>query len=157
MKDIEGFEGLYAAHRSGKIWGYRQKKFLKPWLIGHGYECVSLYRIPQKNEKFLVHRLIAQAFIPNPLNLLEVNHRNGKIRKNQPKNLEWVTSKQNKRHAWENGFYTHNKLTKKQVIEIRKRYKGKGGIKQSELALEYGITQAQVSWIITGKGWVHIL
>src|SRR4051794_24589432 len=103
MKDIKGFEGLYAADNIGKIWGYRQRKYLKPWLIGHGYETVSLYREPRKNEKFLVHRLIAQTFIPNPDNLREVNHKDSNRLNNQLKNLEWVSSKENKRHAWKAG------------------------------------------------------
>lgn len=156
MKNIKGFEGLYSACESGKIWGHRQKKYLKPWLIGHGYEMVSLYRIPRKNEKFLVHRLVAQTFISNPENLREVNHKNAELRDNRPENLEWVSSKQNKRHAWKNRLYTHNKLTEEQVREIRRRYK-EGGIRQIELAVEYRTTQFNISWIIRGKGWSHII
>lgn len=159
MKDIQGYEGLYACHPSGKIWAYPKwnwnGRFLKTWLIGHGYEMVMLYK-NKKPSKFLVHRLVAMTFIPNFGNLNEVNHKNGKIRDNRVENLEWVTSKQNKRHAWSKKLYKHNKLTDKQIKEIREKYIS-GGIFQRELAVEYGTTQANISWIIRKKGWSHII
>lgn len=62
----------------------------------------------------LVHRLIAEAFIPNPDNKLEVNHINGDKLDNLPSNLEWVTFSENKIHAIQTGLndYTKNKMKK---------------------------------------------
>jgi len=50
------------------------------------------------------HRAVAELFIPNPYNLLEVNHKNLNRKDNRAKNLEWVSRKQNLEHAWENGM-----------------------------------------------------
>lgn len=113
MKDIPGYEGLYAATKDGRIWAHKKKtsdgrtvheRFLKPWLIGHGYEMVMLYK-DSKPTKFLTHRLVALTYIRNPRNLREVNHKDANRLNNRPENLEWCTSKENKRHAWALGLY----------------------------------------------------
>lgn len=121
MRDIEGYEGLYAACEDGKIWAYPKgnwgERFLKPWLIGHGYESVMLYK-DKKPSKFLVHRLIALTFVPNPDNLPEVNHKNAERLDNRPENLEWVSSKENKQHAIALGLYKNlgqNRETRNQT------------------------------------------
>jgi hypothetical protein len=165
MKDIKGFEGLYAADESGKIWGYRQKKFLKTWLIGHGYQTVSLYRIPRKNEKFLVHRLIALTFIPNPNCLREVNHKDANRLNNKPENLEWVSSKQNKQHAIKLGLYDNlgkntpkgsknprAKLNENIIKIIRKRKES-----SRKLAPEYGVSYHLIDMIRARKVWRHVV
>lgn len=159
MKDIQGYEGLYFACDSGRIFANPSNKrpkgcFLSPWLIGNGYEMVMLYkdRVPKK---FLIHRLIAQSFVPNPNNLPEVNHKNGNRRDNRPENLEWCTSKQNKRHAWNKGLYTHSKLTSQDIREIRKLYKS-GLHFQYEIAKKFKVSQANISWIVRGLGWNRI-
>lgn len=166
MRDIHGFEGLYAVCDTGNIWGHRQSKYLKPWLIGHGYEMVMLYK-DKKPSKYLVHRLIAQVFIPNPENLREVNHKNANRRDNRPENLEWVSSKENKRHAIALGLYKNlgkntpkgsnhpcSKLTEEQVVQIRSRV-ARGEFKRA-LAREYGVSDSLVRAIVTGRTWKHV-
>lgn len=153
MKEIKGYEGLYSADESGNIWSHRQRKFLKPWIIGHGYEMVMLYK-DTTPKKFLTHRLIALTFVPNPENLREVNHKDGERRNNRPENLEWVTSKENKAHAWKAGLYTHRKLTDEDIREIKRL--SKTGMYQKEIGLRFGIKQGYVSGIVIGKYWGHI-
>lgn len=167
MEDIEGFEDLYAATKEGKIWAYpklgysnsgrwKEGRFLKPWLIGHGYETVSLYQ-KGKTFKYLVHRLVAKTFIPNPNSLREVNHKDADKRNNRIENLEWVSSKENKQHAIKRGLYRdHEILTEKQVREIREKYKT-GLYRQVDLGREYKTTQVNISWIVRNKGWFHVI
>ena len=68
-----------------------------------GYLAVDLYENGERKTK-RVHRLVAEAFIPNPDNKTEVNHKDGNKLNNNVSNLEWVTSKENVRHAWDNGL-----------------------------------------------------
>lgn len=68
-----------------------------------GYLSVDLYKDGKRVTRG-VHRLVAEAFIPNPENKPEVNHKDGNKHNNSISNLEWVTKKENVRHAWDNGL-----------------------------------------------------
>lgn len=70
-----------------------------------GYLNVDLYQ-NGKRSKRRVHRLVAEAFIPNPDNKPEINHIDGNKLNNRADNLEWVTKKENCRHAWDTGLAT---------------------------------------------------
>lgn len=70
---------------------------------GKKYATVS-YMDGSKQKHAYVHRLVATAFIPNPHNYPQVNHKDGNPRNNAVKNLEWVTAKANIRHAYETGL-----------------------------------------------------
>lgn len=79
-----------------------------------GYQLVDLYSSGVRTKK-RVNRLVAEAFIPNPDNKPEVNHKDGNKSNNNVENLEWVTKKENCRHAWDNGLTkpTYSMLGKK--------------------------------------------
>ena len=98
-RDIEGYEGLYRVSNLGRVkslrdnhGNYREKILsLKP--NKQGYVEIVLYKNKEK-EYFLVHRLVAEAFIPNPNNLPEVNHKIDDFEHrsdNRVENLEWCT------------------------------------------------------------------
>lgn len=89
IKRIEGYES-YGVTKDGKIisFKYSSPKILKTWLQKSGYENVILCK-NGKRKHFLVHRLVAKAFIENPNNLLEVNHKNKIRNDNNLENLEW--------------------------------------------------------------------
>ena len=94
LKDIENYEGLYAITRDGRVWSYRSNKFLKPIDNGHGYYQINLCR-EGKGKNYLIHRLVAQAFIPNPERLPQVNHKDENPQNNCASNLEWCDAKYN--------------------------------------------------------------
>ena len=79
-----------------------------------GYHEVNLYK-NNNVKRFKVHRLVAQAFIPNPQGKPQVNHIDGDKSNNRASNLEWATDKENKAHAWRNGLATTNHK-KKSII-----------------------------------------
>lgn len=109
-KDIEGFEGVYQISSKGNVrslnryvnckGGVRIEigKPIKPKLIGRGYHQVFL-RNNGTHKQLLVHRLVAQAFLPNPDNLPEVNHIDENKTNNCIENLEWCDSTYNMRYT----------------------------------------------------------
>lgn len=78
---------------------HKDKTFVLPYISNKGYVIVNLY-LKSKVHKFLLHRLIATAFIPNPDNLPVINHIDGNPLNNSIDNLEWCTQSHNMQHAW---------------------------------------------------------
>ena len=116
-KDIEGYEGLYQASSYGNVKRVRtetrDKKnririknevLLKPYLNNKDRELVGLSK-DGKVKKYLLYRLIAITFIPNPANKKTVNHINGNHKDNHKNNLEWATYGENIKHAWDMGLW----------------------------------------------------
>jgi hypothetical protein len=104
MKDIFGYEGQYSVTKDGKVYSHKRKRFLKPTNL-KGYQRVKLRdtKNNQKRSEQLVHRLVAKAYIENPNNKLEINHKNSIRNDNRVDNLEWATRSENNQHAWTYG------------------------------------------------------
>ena len=101
MKDILGYEGLYAITSCGKVWSYRTKKFLKLRERGGGYLYVGLHK-DKKIKNYSIHRLVAEAYLPNPDNLPCVNHKDENNENNALPNLEWCTYEYNNNYGSRN-------------------------------------------------------
>lgn len=78
----------------GRVWSYKTNRFLKPADNGVGYNYVVL-RENKKSKNYLVHRLVAETYLPNPNNLDTVDHINGNKKDNRLSNLQWMTNKDN--------------------------------------------------------------
>ena len=98
MKDIKGYEGIYGITSCGKVWSYKKKKFLTPKDSGNGYLMVQLYK-DGKRKNYKIHRLAAEAYIPNPNNLPQINHRDENKTNNCLQNLEWCDAKYNNNYG----------------------------------------------------------
>ena len=151
---VKGFEGLYEVDRKGNIFSLRNQIVLKPYKNDCGYMKVNLYDSFRKCKKKYVHRLVAEAFVPNPKNKPEVNRIDCDKQNNSVENLEWCTRKQNLIHSYEHGLKRHgenhgmHKLTIEQVNDIRSKQ-----LTQKEYALKYGVKQCTVSAIQKHRLW----
>lgn len=93
MKDVKGYEGLYAITSCGKVWSYTSKKFLSPANCGK-YLYVRLSKQNKQENKY-IHRLVAENYLQNEDNLPQVNHKDENTHNNSLKNLEWCSAKYN--------------------------------------------------------------
>lgn len=115
LRDIPGYEGLYAVTRDGRVWSHSRvvnrapstQRFEGRWIrscIPDGrYPCVRLY-IAGKGKTERLHRLVALAWLPNPARLPEPNHKDGDKTNPHVDNLEWCTRAHNSAHAWQAGL-----------------------------------------------------
>ena len=111
-RKIPGYEN-YEVSNTGRVVNnnFNRKGIRKEMTYkkSRGYPAVSLFR-NGKGKDITVHRLVAQAFIPNPDNLREVNHIDGNKVNNNVDNLEWCTREENMEHAKRNGLsYQRNR------------------------------------------------
>ena len=123
-KDIEGYEGFYQVSNYGRVKSLNynrtgKAKELKQ-SINLGYKYVILYK-DNKRKKFLVHRLVAQAFVPNPNEYLEVNHIDENKANNCVWNLEWCTRLYNNNYGTINERISKAKKGKKHTEEAKKK------------------------------------
>lgn len=102
-KRITAANGRYSVNPEGCIYSHITNRVLRPGRTTRGYLFVAL-RIEGKAQNRFIHRLVAQAFLPNPLGLPEVNHKNGIKADCRRENLEWVTHAQNMQHAYATGL-----------------------------------------------------
>jgi len=123
MKDIIGYEELYAITEDGRVWSYpkvsvnsigrihkQDGRWLTHSVMGVGYLTVGLSK-NRKSKNYTVHRLLATHYLPNPNNYPFVNHKDGNKTNNYIDNLEWCTGKQNSEHAWRTGLIKPSKPT----------------------------------------------
>ena len=146
FKDVKGYEGYYEISNLGRVrsTSYKGKKILKPAVTKNGYLNV-IFCINQKKEHKLVHRLVAEAFIPNINNYSTVNHKDEDKLNNCVENLEWLSVENNNR-------YSNSKmLTKEKVLQIPSLIDQ--GYTQLEIAKYFNVSRRAIQSILRGEHW----
>ena len=151
VSDLGNVKAIERVVKFGCAYRTIKPKILIPVNI-HGYYYVHV------GYREAVHRLVAMAFIPNPENKPQVNHKDGVKSNNVVNNLEWCTSIDNNIHAYNTGLsvrgerHPSSKLIAEDIFEIRK-LKGLPLIKLSE---KFGVSKMCISKIQNNKMWKHI-
>jgi len=123
-KDVVGFEGLYSVSNIGRVKNIKRNK-IRAQFMSKGYLTLIIYNV---NSRYTpVHRLVAQAFIPNTENKPQVNHINGIKSDNKTANLEWATCSENQIHSF---YVLENKTA---LINIKRTYEFTTKLKEEEI------------------------
>lgn len=160
---IRGFEGLYTVYSDGSVRSHdridslgrlRHGRFLQPKVLGKDrkHVCVCLHRDGRATYR-QIHRLVAEAFIPNPLGKPTVNHINGVQNDNRVCNLEWATYQENQSHAWNTGLCkaTKPKLTSSDAGVVRAMRES--GSSYQKIAAHFNVDPKCIWQIINGKSY----
>jgi len=173
-KDVVGFEGLYRVSNLGNVKGMskswvcgmhgsiriKPESILKLSIDSNGYNQVWMAK-SGKGRHYLVHRLVAKAFLGNPENKKDVNHKNGKKIDNNLINLEWCTRSENVIHAFKNNLIkplcgSKHKMSKLKEDDIFKIRELAGQYTKTELAEMFGVGRRSINNIVNYKSWTHI-
>ena len=136
MKDVQNYEGLYAITSCGKVYSYRSKKFLKPRKNKSGYLQVCLCK-DNEQKNCLVHRLVAEAYLPNPNNLPCVNHKDENKENNALPNLEWCDIAYNSNYGSRNQKIAKSRSKPVYCEELNRTFDSTRAAAR-ELGLSYG-------------------
>lgn len=179
-KPIIGYELLYEVSNFGRIKypnksivrrrknssektsQFRKEKFSVGYTNKKGYLNIKL-QDGSSLKSVRVHRLVAIHFIPNPLNLPQVNHKDTNKKNNRVDNLEWCDNSHNIKHAYAHGLLSRKgerqntcKIKEADVLEVREFYSQNPKALRKIYAEKLNITQTTICNIIHRKIWKHI-
>ena len=146
-KDIKGYEGIYQISSCGRVRSlhYKKNKILKLTQDKYGYYQINLCK-NNKVKNLKVHRLVAEAFIDNPNNYPEVNHKDENKTNNKIDNLEWCT------HYYNNNYGTrNNRVTEKQKKKVICITTGEIFNSIKEASIKYNVAASSITNNCKGK------
>ena len=154
--DIKGYEGFYKVSNTGKVYSYRRNKCLSQKSDKDGYKEVCLC-VDEVRKYRRVHRLVAEAFIPNEESLPIINHKDGDKTNNHVSNLEWTTNYGNVIHGFNTNIEgkTLSSLSKEEMLLVVDMYRA--GHKHYEISERFNLKKQKDGTIFKelSDGRVH--
>ena len=185
-KDVVGYEGLYQVSNLGRVKSVariiykdfsnhptiksqfakynRGEVIMQPFIKKTGYYTVSLTK-DHKKKTWMIHQLVAKAFIPNPENKEMINHIDCNTLNNRVENLEWCTNSENQIHAMKNGLkvdfganHPNSKLTEDDVRYIREHYIPKDKeFGYVPLSKKFGVSTSTIDSVVYRKRYKDVI
>ena len=165
-KDTE-FSQKHQVSSTGLIRNKKSGRILNPWKNKNGYLVV---RFSKGGKNYMVHRVVASAFLENPNKLPIINHKNGIVDDNRVDNIEWCNHSYNYHHSVEIGLHdgspnkghknsvgsknTMSVLKEDDIREIRKLKKQ--GLTLKQIGDIFNVHFATIGYIVQGKTWSHV-
>lgn len=176
IKDIPGWEGMYAVTEGGKVWSHARattagrglKHLPGRWMKPHKFSRTNHLRVylsrDGKKYPMMIHRLVALTYLDNPNNLPVVNHLDGNPTNNTVENLEWTTQSGNCSHAVALGLTklpsqvgsrnSNAKLNDEKVVQMRRLYRE--GFSAPQISEMFGVAVRTAHDAVTGQTWKHL-
>ena len=148
-KDVEDYEGLYQVSNLGRVKSSYTNRILKGRKHTHGYLMVNLYKNSNVSNK-MIHRLVAQAFIPNSENKPQVNHVDEDKTNNVVSNIEWMTATENINHGTHNERMAKTKSIPIIAINI-KTGESQEFYGTNECARQLDLNQGNITRVLKGR------
>ncbi len=165
FKDVVGYEDLFSISNTGKVYSKRTNRILKTLFSKIGYEIFTTKIGGRKgiNKCFKVHRLVAEAFLPNFENKRCVNHKDGIKTNNHISNLEWASYSENNKHAYTTGLKVAlkgennaNAVLTEQDVKFIKTLREVEGIGKRKISTCLNLPLHAVSNVLRGNTWKHV-
>jgi len=163
MKEVKGYEEMYAVTPDGIVYGL--PRILKRKGKGN-INKANYFEVNRRIDKkgyievrlskkairkcYKLHRIMAEAFIPNPNNYSQINHKNGNKADNSIENLEWCTPSQNLKHAYDNNLRTLSKSAYKGKVVICTQ-SGRSFNSVKEASIYVNINEGYLKCMLNGK------
>src|SRR3990167_3057603 len=147
----------YWVSTCGNIYNMNRGIMMKTWLNKETKYKITKISYDGKKRDKLVHRLVAEVFIPNPENKPQVNHLDGNKLNNDLSNLEWATPSENQIHAFKLGLNHTRRKTggvklnleiASEIVKLRKE-----GLSLTKISNKYNVTRGCIADVVQGKTW----
>lgn len=142
----------YGITEDGKIYSFKSKRWLTPYVTSNGYLGIRMSKTPNNFKNLLVHRLVAEMYLPKVPGKNCINHKDLNKKNPHVSNLEWCTNQENSKHAYESGAMKDVSviLTDREALVFSML---QAGARVKDIAYKAGVSRQLVTHVKKGRAW----